>query len=138
MAKTRNVEGDIYIYYGDLDTAASSMRCRCSRWDVQDYNIILETWMNKSQFDSVRNNLRPTAVTEFYKLIERTVYCDSTWEGKNTLRLVPDISSQSSLSAMRRETLIFPKSVTSSPIEGNRGWIGVKIEGTISGSSTYL
>jgi hypothetical protein len=40
----------------------------------------------------------------------------------------------SSLYKTRKDTLIYVKNINDSPIEGDSGWINVKIEGTISGS----
>lgn len=126
---------DLYIYYDSLE-GDDYTNSWCSRWDTQDYSVIVETWLTESDLQSIKDHTRVGAVTELYKLIERPVYFDSTFSAKNTIRIVPNISSTSTLKHMRRETVIFPKNITTSPIEGAEGWMNVKIEGLVSGLST--
>jgi len=127
---------DLVIFYGtDLNT--SFIDCRCSRWDVQDYSVIVSTWVSKQDAQNLRSNIRPGAVGEQYKLYERPVYKDKTWSDKNTLRLYPTPSSNampnSRLKSMREETLIIVKNLVEHPIT-NTNWIEIKIEGYVSGN----
>jgi len=127
-------------YRGDLNIRYSSMsdiwniECRCSRWDVQDYSVVLETWLTKSELQTLRRNIRPNAVGELYKLYQRPIYKDKTWKGDNTIYLLPRIGSQSTLKAMREPTVMFVKSITTTPVTGDNGYIDVKIEGFVSGN----
>jgi len=127
---------DLAIYYDSL-TGNDYLDCKCSRWDVQDYSVVIETWLKKSDAQTLRSNVRPGAVGELYKLFDRPVYRDQTWVGANTLRLLPTPSSSkmnsSKLKSMRDETLIFVKNLSEHPIT-NSNWIEVKIEGYVSGT----
>lgn len=131
---------DLAIYYDDLDTD-EFLDCRCSRWDVDNYSVVVETWLKKTDVQALRNYTTPGAVGELFKIIDRPVYYDKTWEGLNTLRLFPTPSSQhmshSNLLNMRNNTLIYVKNVTTSPVP-NSDWSYVKIEGFQSGSGVIL
>ena len=124
---------DLYIYYDSL-TGNDYLLCRCSRWDVSNYTVVIETWLKKSDLQTLRNNIVPGAVGELYTILGKPMYYDQTWEGNNTLRFVPNSNSQSKLHRSRRETLMYPKTITTNPVGGDTDWINVKIEGYISGS----
>jgi len=130
---------DLAIYYGSL-SGNNFVDCRCSRWDIQNYSVVVETWLKEDQLALIRENTRPGAVGELYTILGRPRYYDKTWDGSNTLRLLPTPSSNymndSTLNKMRKETLIYPKNITTHPIQGSNGWIGIKIEGMISGTSS--
>ena len=128
---------DLAIFYGaGLDT--DYIDCKCSRWDVQDYSIIVSTWIKKDDVNNLLENIRPGAVKELYKILGHPKFIDSSWQGYNTIRLYPTPSSQqmnnSSLKRMRSEQIIYPKNITLHPIR-NTDWIETKIEGYISGNS---
>lgn len=126
--------GDIIIYYDTL-WYPNRFGCWCSRWDVQNYNVIIETWLKKSDLQSLRDNITPQAVGELYKILGRPLYYDKTWSAGNTLMVVPNLDNYSTIKNMRDgETLIYVKNISDSPIPGASGWLNVKIEGQISGS----
>jgi len=132
---------DLAIYYDSLG-GNDFVDCRCSRWDVQNYNVVIETWVKEAQLQLIKNNTIPGAVGQFTDILGRPRYYDQTWNAfgnGNTLRLLPTPSSSkmntSNLRNMRQETLIFPKNITTHPIVGSKGWINIKIEGAISGNS---
>lgn len=120
---------DFYIYYSG-NSYVSGM---CSRWDVQDYNITIETWLKKGPFNILNDNIIPGATRELYKILGKPKFVDSSWQGKNTLRLSPVAGTK--LYKMRRQVLIYPKSINSQPINGPSGWLNVKIEGYTSSNS---
>lgn len=110
------------------------IKCKCSRWDVQNYNVIIETWLNKSNYEDLRDSVRPGAVGELYNILGRPRYYDKSWRSYNTLWIYPDTTSNSNLKNMRDgNTLIYVKNINSSPVAGASGWINIKIEGMISG-----
>ena len=111
---------------------ACSIDCFCSRWDVQNYNVVAETWMKKSDLQSLRASITPQAVGELYTILGRPRFYDSTWSGENTLKLSPNSNSQ--LDMMRSDVLVFVKNISDTPITGPNGWLSVKIEGMISGT----
>jgi hypothetical protein len=120
---------DLYIYY-DSTHYVSGM---CSRWDAQNYSIIVEMWLKKGAFNDLNDNIRPGAVKELYKILGKPKYVDTSWTGDNTLKLSPVAGTK--LFKMRRQTLIYPKSITSIPINGPSKFINVKIEGFTSSNS---
>jgi hypothetical protein len=125
---------DLKIYYSSL-TGNDFICCNCSRWDTQDYNIVIETLLTKSQLQTLRNNITPGATGELYQVLGKPHYYDQTWNGENTLKLHPNQANISTLPAMREEKLIYVKNLVTNPIEGSSGLINVKIEGYISGST---
>jgi len=137
IAPTSLYKYDLAIYYDSL-AGDDFIDCRCSRWDTENYSVTVETWLKKSQLDTLLSNITLGATGELYQILGRPKYYDKTWTGKNTLRLLPIPSStkmnRSTLKKMRKETLIYPKNVSYSPVKGSSGWINTKIEGYISGS----
>ena len=127
---------DMAIYYGSMDTN-DFIEGRCSRWDVNDYSVVVSSWFNKADAQTIRNNIKPGAVGELYEILGRKHYYDKTWDGSNTLKILPTPSSSemgnSNLKNMRSETLIYVKNITEHPIN-NTEWIELKIDGMISGS----
>ena len=120
----------------DLKISGSScdIDCRCSRWDVQNYSVIVETWVTKSQLQDLRNSVRPGATGELYSVLGRPRYYDKSWTGNNTIVLSPNTDCGSNLYKMRKETVMFPRNITTSPLESDSDWIFTKIEGYVSGS----
>ena len=108
--------------------------CWSSRFSVEDYSIIFETWMNKSNLQDLRSSIVPGAVRQLYKILGRPHFSDTTWQGNNTIQLIPKSDTQ--MDKMRgKNYVVFPKNIVTSPIEGDKGWIWVKLESFVSGSS---
>jgi hypothetical protein len=125
---------DLKIYYDDL-IDPNYTQSWCTRWDTSDYSITIETWLDKEGITNIVNNLRPGAVSELYQVLGKPFYYDQSWIGANTLRISPNIESESNLKNMRKETIIYPKNISTSPVAGRKDWFVLKIEGYISGSS---
>lgn len=123
--------GDLLIYYNTLEYS-SYIQCRCSRWDVNNYSVIVETWLKENDLNTLREYVTPGAVGELFTILGRPTYYDKTWTSGNTIKLKPN--ENNNLSKMRKETIVYVKNMTTSPIEGSDGWINVKIEGYVSGS----
>jgi hypothetical protein len=122
----------------DLEISGSycDILCNCSRWDVDNYSIIIETWLNKSDLQTLNDSILPGAIGEFTPILGKHHYYDQTWEGKNTLILISNASSNSTLGKMRSKTIFYPKNITTSPIRGDNRFINVKIEGYISANTS--
>ena len=121
---------DLSIYYGA--GLGSSFDVRCSRWDCDNYNIIVEAWLTKSQLNALMNNTRPGAVKELKRVIFSPKFYDSSWQGYNTILIKPTVGT--SLYHMRgKEKIIYCKNISSSPLPGDSLWLNCKIEGAISG-----
>ena len=122
---------DLRIYYDTLSTP-NVISSNCSRWDVNDYSITLETWLTKSQLQTLRNNITPGAAGELYSILGKPNYYDTTWQGENTLLISGN--NESTLGNMRQQRIIYVKNISDTPIAGTSGYLNVKIEGLISGS----
>jgi hypothetical protein len=110
-----------------------SIKCWTSRWDVQNYSIIVETWIKKSDLQSLRSSVTPGAVGELYNILGKPLYYDQTWSAENTLQLIPKAGER--LDKMRNiDKLIYVKNITDVPLPGDSRWLNVKIEGFMSGS----
>ena len=130
---------DLAIFYDDLDIDGYNyVEGRCSRWDVDNYSVIVETWLNKDSFSNLLNNITPGATKDLYTILGRPNYYDTTWQGNNTIRLYPTPDSQkmpnSKLKELRRDTICYVKNITSGHVPGMDKWVRIKIEGYISGS----
>jgi len=123
--------GDLAIYYGNMGTD-DFIDCWCSRWDVQNYNLIIETWLKESDLQTLKDNMRIGAVGELYKILGKPRFYDKSWTGANTIKMQPIAGSN--LSKMRGERVVFPKNITTGVVKGGSGWIFCKIEATISGN----
>jgi len=126
---------DLAIYYGNMGSE-DFLDCRCSRYDISNYDIIVETWLKKSNLQTLLNNVKPGAVKELYTILGKPFYYDSTWSSENTLKILPTPSSahmnESALKYMRNEKLIYVSNITTHPV--NENWTEIKIEGKISGN----
>jgi hypothetical protein len=120
---------DLNIYFSG-NSYVSGM---CSQWDVQNYNVTCEIWLKKGSFKALNDNIRPGAVTELYNILGKPKYMDTTWQGFNTIRLSPVNGTK--LYEMRDEKIVYPKSISSTPIAGASGWISVKIDALTSSNS---
>lgn len=118
------------IYYSSL-SSPHYIECPCIRWDTSDYSITIETILNKDDRNTLYNHITPGAVGELYKILGKPFYYDKTWEGNNTLRLVP--ISGTGLYNLRSEKIIYVKNYSETNL--NPSWLGIKIEGYISGES---
>jgi len=119
-------------------TWASNYRyinCNCSRWDANNYSLTLETWLNKSQLKTLRNYIIPGATGDLYTILGRPHHYDKTWTADNTIRIIPNDSYGSTLDDMRSEKVLFVKNISDTPLEGTSGWLNVKLECLLSGSS---
>lgn len=126
---------DLYIYYSSMAGDHYTLS-RCSRWDVSNYQVVIETWLSKDDAETILTHTKPGAAGELFKIIDKPIYYDKTLGGKNTLMLKPNEDSPSTLKYMRNETLIYPRTITTHPLTyTNNNWIEVKIEGYISGTS---
>ena len=121
--------GDITISGGNC-----SISCWCSRYDTQNYGLTIETWLKKSDLQSLRNSITPGAADELYSILGRPHNFDKTWTAGNTLRFIPNGSYGSTLNDMRSEKVVFVKNISDSPLEGPKGWLNVKLEVLLSGS----
>ena len=115
-----------------------SIPCNTKRWDCSNYNIVLETWMIKSDLQNLRNSIVPGATKELYQIMGKPYFYDQTWQANNTIRVIPQ-ANEGNLYNMRKEKTVFVKSITDSPCEGQmgkNGYLDVKMEFNISANSS--
>jgi len=116
---------DLRIYY----SGSAYFDTYCSRWDQDDYSLIIEMHLTKEERDKLRNNIRPGAVAELYRLLGRPVYYDTSF-GRNTIKVAPISGTQ--LAKMHSEKTIYVKNYSERITPANE--FHVKITGYISGS----
>jgi hypothetical protein len=83
---------------------------------------------------TLRESLRPGAVTELYQVLGKPYYYDVSWTSANTVRIIYFDNDSSNVINMRKEIIVYVKNLSDSPVQGDTGWINCKIEGYISGS----
>ena len=134
---------DLAIFYDGFNPHTDNfVEGRCSRWDYDDYSIIIETWLKKSDLDTLLDNIVPGATDVLYQIVGYAPnYYDSTWNSENSVLFYPTPSSSkmngSNLYKMRSPKIGYVKHITTSPIEGPSDWMFVKIEANISGTNLY-
>lgn len=118
----------------DLTISGSncSINCWCQRWDIDNYSSVLETHMNKSNLQALRNSIRPGATGELFTILGRPHYCDKSWTKANTLRIIPHPSMQ--VSYMRNEFLGYVRNCSDTPMGAETGKLNVKLEFYVSGN----
>jgi len=121
---------DLMIYYG-LMGSSDFVGGWCSRWDVQNYSLTCETWLNKADTQSLMENIIPGATGELYQILGKPNYYDKTWTASNTIKVKSHPSSN--LKNMRSEKIVYVKNVTTHPITST-DWIEIKLECNISGN----
>jgi hypothetical protein len=62
----------------------------CTRWDVNDYKAIVDTYIAKEDYNRIRDNIVPGAATELYNILGRPTFYDTTWNDKNTVTITPN------------------------------------------------
>ena len=122
---------DINIYYDTLESP-NVINCPCTRWDASEYLVTIETWMSKSQLQTLRDNITPGAADVLYNVLGSPHYIDKTWTDSNTIK-ISTVTNEGNIFCMREEKLIFVKNISDTPIPAETNSIKVKIEGYISG-----
>ena len=80
--------GDLDIYFGNR-TEDERIRCYCSRWDVSDYEVTIETVLSKENADAIKDNTVPGAVEELFVILGKPTFYDTTYDGSNTVKFKP-------------------------------------------------
>ena len=115
---------DLRIYV----SGGSYIECPCARWDEENYSVTIETYLTKSQRDTLRNNIRPGAVAELYRILGKPVYYDTSF-GMNTITVAPISGTQ--LANMHSEVTLYVKNYAERITDAND--FHVKIVGYKSG-----
>lgn len=118
-----------------ISGSSCSIECRASRWDTQNYSTTIETWIDKSDLQSLISDVVPGAVGELYQILGTPFYYDKSWAGENTIQFKPIVGSR--LASMRSNKTMFVKNLTTHPINST-DWIEIKLECYISGGTVNL
>jgi hypothetical protein len=120
---------DLDIYYDDL-LDPNVINCWCTRWDVQDNSVIIETFLNKSQVETLQDNIVPGAVSELFTVMGKTTYYDTSF-GDNALLFKTKKSPDSELVNMRNEFTGYIKTLTINPVKNNQ-YLNILLECVIA------
>lgn len=102
------------------------MRCWNSRWDEENYNITVETFIDACDRNFLFRNVIPGAYTEQYNILGTPKYIDLTYTSSNTLVYEP--ISGYGISSLRQKRTVAVKNISDSFI--NRDTFKIKIEST--------
>jgi len=101
--------------------------CWATRFDESDKkNVIIETFLDSSQRNTLFSNITPGLVRELYSVLGVTKFVDGTFRKKNTLFLEPQ--SGYGLSGIRSGKSVAVKSASDVIIPGGSGYFNVKLE----------
>ncbi|RLA81652.1 MAG: hypothetical protein DRG33_00085 [Deltaproteobacteria bacterium] len=62
---------------------------KCSRWDEDNWNVMIEFIAGKSERDAILSNITPGAVAELYNILGEPKFIDTTYCSGNTLWIEP-------------------------------------------------
>jgi len=123
---------NLKLFYNPAKYPNAYLCLWCKRWDVSNYELVIETFMTKSDLKTLRSNITPGAVSEFYKILDRPIYHDTTYTASNTIKLEPN----EEISDDRRPVVAFVKDISDDIIEGPSGYLSVKLDCYISGTQS--
>ena len=126
-----NLKGDLVLVYGNTENDFVSGWC--TGWRQDGWSLILSTFLNKEDTNSLRDNTVPGAVTELYKVLGVPYYYDTTWNGNNTIDVRPQNFDGSRLKDLRNSVTIIVKDIRVEPMYNKENYNIIKIEGMISG-----
>jgi len=121
-------DGDIEIYVGGM-TDNEKIKSYCTRWDVSNYLLTVETFVDKDNANLIRENCNPGQYQRHDILTDHPQFTDLSLNNDNMIKIKP----LSNLSDMREEKIIYVKSYGEHILSKNL--LNIKIEGYISGST---
>jgi len=117
--------GSLIISYFPSENSLGIINCWCTRWDEDNYNVVVETFLESSNRNALFNCLSPGSVREFYNILGTPKYIDTTYDSSNTLIIEP--RPDYNLSGIRRKRTVAVKNISDTFI--NKDTFNVKIEG---------
>lgn len=109
----------------DAVWANRDIRCWNTRWDEQNYDVIIETFIDACDRNYLMDNIIPGAVKEVYNILGTPKFIDMTYKSGNTLIYEP--IHEYGLSSLRQRRVIGIKNISDTFI--NNEIFGIKIEG---------
>ena len=113
------------IYYSCSAYPYYYIDCWCKRFDVSNYDVIIETFLSPEARNKLFQSVTPGALRELYNILGKPKYIDTTYSSGNTLRLEPI----GNLTNLENEMIIAVKSISDSSIPGASKKFNIKIEG---------
>jgi len=96
---------NLNIYYSCNQYPSYSSNVWCSRWDEDNYSIIMEYIIESGSAEDIPNNIVPGAVTELYNILGTPYYQDTTYNSGNTLIFDPVVDFGLSSNLRVRRTI---------------------------------
>ena len=69
--------------------ADRDIRCWCSRWSEDNYNVTIETFLEAPDRNFLFSNIRPGSVKEIYNILGTPKFIDISYNSSNSLILQP-------------------------------------------------
>lgn len=111
-------------YYSGNNYPNSYIDIPITRWDEDDWGLVVETYVGSSNRNTIFKNIIPTAVTELYNILGTPYYKDTSWSSGNTIILEP--ISGYGLSSLREKRTVAVRNATDWFI--NQETFGIKLE----------
>ena len=104
--------------------AANFIQCWCTRFDEDNFSIVLETFLTSANRNLLFSHIVPGAQRELYNILGKPKFIDSTYSKENTLFLEP--VSGYGLSSVRKSREVACKNASDTIITPD--WFNVKLE----------
>ena len=114
-------------------TDRKSIEFICTGWKEKDFKIAIEGVVSREQLDALNDSIVPGAVGEMYKLFGRPRYFDKTWDGENTVEVIPIRMINSGLWKAKYSFVGYPETLSFSPVEANDNFYDIKVNFAVSG-----
>ena len=117
--------GNMFIYYSCNRYPNYAIRCWCKRWDEDNYDIIVETFLASGDRDTLFKYIKPGAIREYNNSLGWTINLDGTYsESGNTLILEPIHGYP--LSSIRSRRVVVVKNATDNVT--SRKYFNIKLD----------
>lgn len=121
-----NVGGNLRIYYSACAYPSEYFECWCKRWDEDNWNITIETFLTSANRDTLFRNVSPGIIRTYNNKLGQVINLDGTFSAStNTLVMEPIYGY--GLSSVRTKKEMIVKNISDSFINPN--YFNVKIEG---------
>jgi len=112
-------------YFPSSDAYNQYFSCPISRWQEDNWNVIIETFLESGNRNSLFANVIPGAVREIYNILGTPKFIDISYSSGNTLIIEPQAGY--GISSLRQSRTIGVKNIQDTFLSPN--YFSVKIEG---------
>lgn len=123
-------DGDLDIYF----SGSHLVRGWCKRWQQINYDVVIETFLEKDLIQYIVDYTIPGAVGEWKIATRGSKFYDGTWKGENTLHFSSNMKTGSNLRFVRNDIDVFVDDIRTEPVKNTTEYVNMKIQGKISGS----